>query len=385
MSWIFVIIVAAYVDAEIKRTGQADMPDKDIELHLTEKYGLDFLDSLGHRIMIADSKREMFFANRAAAESFGGMGNIRGKTCYSIIRGTDRPEGICEGCCAGAATACCPPSAGRQEGTPENIKVYPLGNTAADARHLLFVFPSAESSSESVPGLVESQKLYVRSIMHDLNNMLMCIRLNTELAKSGSVGIGNLDELHDNCMNASRKSTHLIGNLATFLKDGDAGILDRRMFEPVNVREVVGDSARLFIKDSTVHFISIPGQGDCFAIGDRLQISQLFSNLLINAMESLHGDNGAITADVSGIELGSDNRHALSPGAYVRVAITDNGRGIEKEDLKHVFDPYFTTKKTGTGLGLSICSGIVKKHGGSISVESIPGEGTVFTVLLPAL
>jgi signal transduction histidine kinase len=69
------------------------------------------------------------------------------------------------------------------------------------------------------------------------------------------------------------------------------------------------------------------------------------------------------------------------------IQVADNGYGIEGQHLQHIFDPFFTTKPTGegTGLGLSVSYGIVKKHGGEILVESKPGEGSTFTVVLPVL
>jgi signal transduction histidine kinase len=100
------------------------------------------------------------------------------------------------------------------------------------------------------------------------------------------------------------------------------------------------------------------------------------------------------------INLLMNARHAVGDAGEIRVAtayspesrqaairVTDNGYGIEAQHLQHLFDPFFTTKPTGegTGLGLSVSYGIVKKHGGEIQVESRPGEGATFTVLLPVL
>ena len=75
----------------------------------------------------------------------------------------------------------------------------------------------------------------------------------------------------------------------------------------------------------------------------------------------------------------------LSPGPYIRLTLSDSGHGMEAAVKERIFEPYFTTKKIGegTGMGLSVVQGIVKSHGGTISVYSEPGQGTVFTIFLP--
>ncbi|UXI69966.1 ATP-binding protein [Tahibacter amnicola] len=102
------------------------------------------------------------------------------------------------------------------------------------------------------------------------------------------------------------------------------------------------------------------------------QLNQVFLNLLINAAQAIEG-RGVITL------------RTRCDGDTVRVEVADNGKGIAEENLHRVFDPFFTTKPigTGTGLGLSVSYGIVQTHGGSISVHSVVGVGTTFTVRLP--
>jgi signal transduction histidine kinase len=103
------------------------------------------------------------------------------------------------------------------------------------------------------------------------------------------------------------------------------------------------------------------------------QIKQVFLNLLTNAADACHKGGGIIT-----ISTWQENDR-------VAVAIKDNGVGIKPAEMEHIFRPFFTTKPEvkGTGLGLSVSYGIIKKHHGEFRVESQPGEGTTFTVLLP--
>ena len=102
------------------------------------------------------------------------------------------------------------------------------------------------------------------------------------------------------------------------------------------------------------------------------QIEQVFLNLLLNALDAMPD--------------GGDLRVTMRrQGAEVVVQVEDTGRGIDPEVLDRVFDPFFTTKPLGkgTGLGLSICYGTVRDHGGTITIKSTKGSGTMFTVRLP--
>ncbi len=102
-------------------------------------------------------------------------------------------------------------------------------------------------------------------------------------------------------------------------------------------------------------------------------INQVLLNLYLNAIDALEPDRGTLTV--------SARKSGREPG--VLIAITDNGGGIQKEDLPHVFDPYFTSKSTGTGLGLAIVHNIMEAHAGSVSVDSTPGVETTFTLFFP--
>ena len=107
------------------------------------------------------------------------------------------------------------------------------------------------------------------------------------------------------------------------------------------------------------------------------QISQVVLNLLVNAIQAIES---------SGREQGGRIEISTRPrGDYYLVEIADDGCGIDPESIPRLFDPFFTTKPVGegTGLGLSISHGIVTGHGGRIEVESDPGRGTRFRILLP--
>jgi two-component system sensor histidine kinase HydH len=111
-------------------------------------------------------------------------------------------------------------------------------------------------------------------------------------------------------------------------------------------------------------------ESDVLVYGDIKQLEIVFSNLISNAIQAID-EKGKIMIQASEID-----------GTTV-IDVIDNGRGIPKENLAHVFEPLFTTKQNGTGLGLASCLSIVENHGGVIECSSIVGKGTVFTIKIP--
>jgi signal transduction histidine kinase len=107
----------------------------------------------------------------------------------------------------------------------------------------------------------------------------------------------------------------------------------------------------------------------------------VFLNLVKNALEAMNG-GGSLTV-VTRLETDYYVRdHGMGRNRFIRVEISDEGKGIKEEDMAHIFSPFFSTKNTGTGLGLAICYNIIKEHSGTIRVETTEGKGTTFKVSL---
>jgi CheY-like chemotaxis protein len=124
-------------------------------------------------------------------------------------------------------------------------------------------------------------------------------------------------------------------------------------------------------------------------LGERSTLMQVFMNLLTNASDALEDRPGTITVTTDRVlEPPASWREALGaavrPGNWVRVRVRDTGVGMNEATQRRIFEPFFSTKPRGHGLGLGSCLGIVKAHGGAILVESAPGMGSTFSVLLPA-
>ena len=143
---------------------------------------------------------------------------------------------------------------------------------------------------------------------------------------------------------------------------------------PVNVDALLDHALRLLEHQMTARMISL--QRDYRAAphtvrGDESQLQQAFMNLLLNAVEAM-GNGGELTVAT---ETGDGK---------LKIFIRDTGAGITPENFEHLFETFFTTKKHGTGLGLSISRRMVEEHHGTIEVQSDPGRGSTFSIVLPA-
>jgi signal transduction histidine kinase len=144
--------------------------------------------------------------------------------------------------------------------------------------------------------------------------------------------------------------------------------------KPIDVRRAVEDSLRIVegqaaecnIKIGLIEHENVPP-----VAGDAEYLRSLFNNLFINAVHSMEGTGGVLNVKIS------------PDSEYVKIEVSDTGKGISEENLPKIFEPYFSTKETGTGLGLAIVQKIVDVHHGIIEVTSNPNEGTQFVVKLP--
>ncbi len=223
---------------------------------------------------------------------------------------------------------------------------------------------------------LESLSMLAGGIAHDFNNILTALLGNITLLKTNVKDEGQNSDFLEDMEKASQRAKKLTQQLLLFSKGGNP------VKENAVINELIKESAEFVLRGSTsiCEFAFAP---DLFHVEiDKGQISQVIQNIVINAEQSMPG-GGIIHVSVGNITL-SSNLLGLNAGDYLKISISDNGTGIPRENLKRIFDPYFTTKSTGSGLGLSICYSIIKKHGGVIEVNSESFKGTVFNIYLPA-
>ena len=230
---------------------------------------------------------------------------------------------------------------------------------------------------------MESVGRLAGGVAHDFNNMLQAILGNIELALERTDPEGGSRENLDEAQRAALRSADLVQQLLAFARKQTVApkVLDLN----ATIEGMLPMLRRLIGYD--VDLAWVPG-ADLWPVKmDPTQIDQILANLSVNARDAI-GGVGWVTIETRNVVY--DEHHAtgderLVPGAYVLFAVSDNGRGMEKEIQAHLFEPFFTTKGMGegTGLGLSTVYGIVKQNKGFINVYSEPGHGTSFKIYLP--
>ena len=224
---------------------------------------------------------------------------------------------------------------------------------------------------------LESLELLAGGIAHDFNNLLMGIKGNISLGLMSENLKDDDREVLESASLAARRAAELTSQLLTFSK----GSQPKK--ELAHLPEIVRESADFVLSGSVVKCEYQIDDGVSSAFVDKGQISQVVQNLVINARQAMN-ESGDIKISIFNNFVDKRGKLGLSGGAFVVVEISDSGPGISAENLDRLFDPYFTTKDAGNGLGLATSFSIIKKHGGTITVSSKPGEGATFAVVLPA-
>ena len=220
-------------------------------------------------------------------------------------------------------------------------------------------------------------------VAHDFNNLLMGIMGYTELCQEQIETGHPIREFLDEIMNASRRSAEITRQLLAFAR--------KQTIAPkvLDLNESVGAMLKLLrqLIGKDINLAWMPGANLRHVRIDPSQVDQILVNLCVNARDAL-SSVGRITLETGNIIIGTDHSATHSeaiPGAYVFLAVSDDGCGMDKETLAQVFEPFFTTKGigVGTGLGLATVYGNVKQNNGFIDADSEPSKGTTFKIYLP--
>jgi two-component system, cell cycle sensor histidine kinase and response regulator CckA len=230
---------------------------------------------------------------------------------------------------------------------------------------------------------IEAVGQLAAGIAHDFNNLLTPICVYSDLVRHGLPDNHPQIKQMDTVIQAARKASELTRKLLTF---GRKQVLCMEVLDLNEVIVAFQDIMRTTVRESVAIDLRLP-PGHTRVLADRVQLEQILLNLAVNAQDAING-TGAICVETGRLVLDDEyvlQHPGIKSGPYALLAFTDNGCGMDAETLRHIYEPFFTTKEVGhgTGLGLATVYGIVKQHEGYIEVWSEPGQGTTFKIFLP--
>ena len=233
---------------------------------------------------------------------------------------------------------------------------------------------------------LDSLGVLAGGIAHDFNNLLVGILGSAELLAQSDLRPEDRESVRA-ITEAGERAATLTAQLLAY-----AGRRDLGQREPIDLSALLGELLRLLTptlsKKADLRLAIEPGS---IVLGNRATVLQVLMNLLTNASDALGGNAGAIHVTARRVaEPDARFKHALGSAvtagdkAFILIEVRDTGVGMDETTRTRIFEPFFSTKAKGHGLGLAACLGIVASHGGAIVVESAPGQGSTFSVLLPA-
>jgi two-component system NtrC family sensor kinase len=336
------------------------------------------IDSIEEGIMMVDEDCRIMRTNHALAKWLNTTPNdLVGQYCYRVVYNQETPLAYCQN--AKSSPAQTPLSEWELEqpnlGGMFRFTTYSLRDETGGYIGAVNVLKNITAEKQLEAQMIQSQKLsatgrLAATLAHEINNPLQAIQGCLELA-------------HANLKDTSKQQRYLA--MATAELERLATIVQRMLEfnrpakitqEITDVHKVVDDVLALSAKrlQHGKIIVRIEWETSVPEIrGNANQLQQVFLNLILNAIEAMP----------KGGELRIRGRSIDDKGRWLAISIADEGDGIAPGNLDKIFEPFYTTKLEGSGLGLSVCHNIVTNHGGRISVESIVGQGSTFTVRLP--
>ncbi len=386
--WWFVLMVAAAVlvflwlfasfmsGRRYAKRMKVQVHERTAELERSEKNVRDesrrlaaTLTSISDGVITLDSVDRVVMCNSAAEQMLGcGEHNLQGRELAEVMDVTPRVS-----LRAGAPTI---HTLSGDEGRLSwiEISVAPLAGSNEQARGTVLAFRDITARREMDNQRVRAQQLeslgvLAGGIAHDFNNLLTIILGNVSLVEEATeIGPREHSQLNK-VKTATETARNLTEQFLTFAKGGDPDLM------PTSLPHVIRQAATLALSGASAS-CKLDLAPDLWNVEvDRGQMGQVLNNLFLNASQAMDG-GGTVFVRGRNTQLGNEN--------WVQLEVHDQGSGMAKEELARIFDPYYTTKEQGTGLGLAIAHSIVRRHGGRLSVISEPGQGSVFTLALPA-
>jgi PAS domain S-box-containing protein len=279
----------------------------------------------------------------------------------------------------------------RKDGTVclAGLSIAPITAPDGAVTHFVWAQQDITQRVEDERRLKQAEKMdslggLAGGIAHDFNNMLLPILSLTDMTRK-SLPEDSRERLRlDKVIEAATRAKDLVTGILAFSRQEDA------KQENIDIHAAIHETMDL-LRSTLLTTIKIKHRlkrdtGTVFA--DPAQIASVLLNLASNAADAMDGKTGEITVSLSPVKVGKKKAASipgLRQGKFAKLAVKDDGHGMDEETLDRVMDPFFTTKPVGegTGMGLSMVHGIVAKHGGAVNISSAPGKGTMVEVYLP--
>lgn len=236
--------------------------------------------------------------------------------------------------------------------------------------------------------LIQAQKMeslghLAGGIAHDFNNILSAIIISAEMIRDDVSPESSIKEDIDQILKASTRAKHLVTQILSFSRQS------KEIKSPIHLRSIIKEVADLLRASlpSTIEIRTNIIRDTKPVLANATKLHEVIMNLCTNAAYAME-DRGILEINYEEKQIESDlqgKTGIIKPGFYSIIRIKDTGCGIPDDALNNIFDPYFTTKPIGegTGLGLAVVFGIIQSHNGNIILETEPGKGTEFQILIP--
>jgi len=378
-------LVGVIVDVTARRDAEMALASEKERLAVT-------LGTMSEGVITMDSSGRVLFINRAAADLIQwNAAETVGRQVSEICRLLNAASGLetilpVNEILAGGSLAELPPQT-LLKGRSDRVRLVegrlaPVADPSSKRVGAVFVLRDVTDRQRMEEKLqnaarMESVGILAGGIAHDFNNILTAILSNLTLLQLDLTGMPEEAGLLEEAVLATKRAGELTLQLLTFAKGGDP------VRTAVQLNEVIREAATFANRGSSVKGEFEMAADLRAANVDKAQISQVIQNLVINASQAMPG-GGTVHIAAANERIAAGAHSSLVEGDYIRIAVSDTGSGIAPEHIGKIFDPYFTTRVHGHGLGLATVFSIVKKHQGHVEVSSVLGQGSVFTIWLPA-
>lgn len=349
--------------------------------HLREFF-FAMIESLPGGILLADRQGNLLAVNRKGAQLLGLAGaSLQNRTCWGLLAQRFGLTHELAALSLSGGRLLCEVSAS-PGGEEKRCLLISRNDLQSPFLHVAGFFLSLEDVT--FPALIEvhhdrskrfaAMQEMAEAMGQELKNPLGSLELYASILKRELAGDPDNERVAGRMLGAVRTMHHLLDNFMTFSR-----FPLPRMTE-LDMVAVLGKSMETLREMAGEHGILMESRIEAeqaFLLGDQALLAQLLLNLGLNAIESMPV-GGTISLNLR--MLPPDREH----GALVEIRVQDSGEGIAPENLRKIFDPFFSTKGRNRGLGLAISHAIAEAHHGLIEVESEPGRGATFRVLLPA-